>query len=114
MKKITINAIAGMFLVAAVLWAGISLGEDDKGKMLYTSKCQLCHGIKGDGNGRAVAYLSSNPANFTDPKFWKDYDDKKIAHIIENGQDEMPAFNLKHEEVKALIGYLHTFNSSAK
>jgi len=114
MKKITINPVAGILFVAAVLWAGISMGEDDKGKMLYTSKCQLCHGIKGDGNGRAASYLGSKPADFTDPKFWKENDDKKIAHTIENGQDEMPAFELKPEEMKALIDYLHTFNAPAK
>ncbi len=114
MKKVAINSIAGIFLVTAVLWTGISAGEDDKGKMLYTSKCQLCHGIKGDGNGRAAAYLGSKPADFTDPKFWRENDDKKITHIIENGQDEMPAFELKPEEMKALIGYLHSFNPSAK
>ena len=114
MKKITINAVAGIFLVTAVLWIGISSGEDDKGKQLYTAKCQLCHGIKGDGNGRAAAYLGSKPADFTDPKFWGENDDKKISYTIENGQDEMPAFELKPEEMKALIEYLHTFNPSAR
>ena len=114
MKKIPMDAIVGILFVAAVLWTGISAGEDAKGKMLYTSKCQLCHGIKGDGKGRGAAYLGSKPADFTDPKFWKENDDKKIADIIENGQDEMPGFELKPEEMKALIDYLHIFNASAK
>ncbi len=114
MKRVYVNAIAGIFLVSAVIWTGISAGEDAKGKMLYTSKCQLCHGIKGDGKGQAAAYLGSKPADFTDPKFWKENDDKKIANVIETGQGEMPSFELKPEEMKALINYLHTFNPSVK
>lgn len=114
MKKLFICTLAGIFMLTTVPWTGISVGEDDRGKMLYTSKCQLCHGVKGDGKGSATAYLGANPADFTDPKFWKEKDDKKIANIIENGQDEMPAFKLKPEEIEALIGYLHTFSRPAK
>jgi mono/diheme cytochrome c family protein len=114
MKRIIINGVVGLSLVAGVLSTGISAAEDIKGEMLYTSKCKLCHGVKGDGKGGAAAYLGYNPANFTDPRFWKEHDDKKIALTIENGQDEMPAFKLKPEEIKDLIDYLHTFNKPAK
>ena len=115
MRSFSIPAIGVIFFATAFLWIGISTGEEsEQGKNLYTAKCRLCHGIKGDGNGRAAAYLGSKPADFTDPGFWKENDEKKIANIIENGQDEMPAFELNPEEMKALIGYLRTFNPSAK
>lgn len=114
MRKLFICAVAGIFMLTTVPWTGISEGEDDKGKIVYASKCQLCHGVKGDGKGSAAAYLGANPADFTDSKFWNEKDDKKIANIIENGQDEMPAFKLKPEEMKALIDYLHTFSQPAK
>ena len=115
MRSLSIAAIGVILFATAFLWVGISPGEEsEQGKNLYTAKCRLCHGIKGDGKGRAAAYLGSNPADFTDPRFWKENDEKKIANIIENGQDEMPAFELNPEEMKALIGYLRTFNQSAK
>lgn len=114
MKKVPEIAITGVILLTIILWAGISAGEYDRGKMLYNSKCQLCHGVKGDGKGSAAAYLGSKPADFTDPNFWKDHDDKKIAATIENGQDEMPAIELKPDELKALIDYLHNFKPSSK
>lgn len=106
MEKILLGVTGGMFIVIAVLWSGISIAEVDKGKQLYISKCQLCHGVKGDGKGRAAAYLGSKPADFTDPKFWEKQDEKKVAEAIENGKGEMPSFDLKPEEMKALIDYL--------
>ncbi len=115
MRRFSIPAIGVILFATAFLWFGISsAGESEQGKNLYTAKCLLCHGIRGDGNGRAAAYLGSKPADLTDPGFWRDNDEKKIANIIENGQDEMPAFELNPEEMKALIGYLRTFNPSAK
>ncbi len=80
------------------------------GKKLYTDKCQICHGVKGDGNGPAGATLSPKPANFTDPKFWQGDVDKKITETILNGHGMMPSFDLTPAEIKDLIDYLtHTF-----
>jgi mono/diheme cytochrome c family protein len=106
MEKIFLGVTGGMFIVIAVLWSGISMAEVDKGKQLYISKCQLCHGAKGNGNGTAAAFLNSKPADFTDPKFWEKGDEKKMAEAIENGKGEMPSFDLKPEEMKALIDYI--------
>jgi len=99
-------AVVAMFTIIAIPWSGKSMGEVDKGKQLYTNKCQLCHGVRGDGKSRAAAFLNSKPADFTDSKFWEKEDEKKMAETIENGKGEMPAFNLKPEEIKALIDYI--------
>jgi cytochrome c len=58
-------------------------GEDyERGKALFNEKCQLCHGLIGDGNGPAAEPYNPKPANFTDPKFWKDNPGKKINNAI--------------------------------
>ncbi len=108
MTKITMYAVVLVlvFAIIAILWSGISMGEVDQGKQLYTNRCQLCHGVRGDGKSHAAAFLNSKPADFTDPKFWEKEDTKKIAETIENGKGEMPAFNLKPEELKAIIDYI--------
>jgi mono/diheme cytochrome c family protein len=114
-NKGPVCGIVVMFAVVAVLWSGICMGEVDKGKQLYTNKCQLCHGISGDGKSHAAAFLNSNPADFTDPKFWEKEDEKKMAEAIENGKGEMPAFNLKPDEIKTLIDYItHNFKPQNK
>jgi len=110
MKKIPSYAVVCIFLMT-VVWSGLSAGsEEDNGKKLYDSKCQICHGVKGDGKGSAAAYLSTQPADFSSPKFWETHNDKQISEAIENGRGEMPAFDLKPDDVKALIDYvIHTF-----
>lgn len=117
MKRIPIYAAVCIFLMT-VMWAGLSLSagsEEEIGKTLYTGKCQICHGIKGDGKGSAAAYLNIQPADFTDPRFWETHKEKEIADSIENGKGEMPAFDLKPDEVKVLIDYItHSFKPANK
>ena len=111
MKKIFFYTMTGIFLVTGLLWTQVFAGgEEDKGKSLYKQKCQMCHGKNGDGKGSAATFLNVPPADFTDPSFWKDHDNKEISESIENGKGEMPGFNLKPDELKAIIDYIsHAF-----
>ncbi len=88
-------------------------GEDyERGKAPFNEKCQLCHGLKGDGNRPAAAVYSPKPANFTDPKFWKDNPSKKINDAIRNGYRAMPPVDMKADKIKATIDYMeHTFKN---
>ena len=115
MQRFSVCAAACIFLMS-VLWAGVSAGsEEDTGKKLYTSKCQICHGVKGDGKGSAAAYLNVQPADFTSPKFWETHDDKQISDAIVNGRGEMPAFDLKPDNTKAITDYIvHAFKPQKK
>ena len=106
MKNISIFFIVGILLITVVLWSQVAFGATDTGEQLYITKCQLCHGVKGDGNGHASAFLKYKPADFTDPKFWEKEDEKKMAEVIENGRGVMPAFDLKPDKIKALIDYM--------
>jgi mono/diheme cytochrome c family protein len=111
MKRISIYVVAGLFL-GITLVATESVKGDDyaQGKKLYSDKCQICHGEKGNGNGPAASALSPKPADFTDPRFWQGDVNKKITETVENGHGMMPAFNLKPEEIKDIINYItHTF-----
>ncbi len=107
MKKIFSCAITGMLLGIALLQAeNIKGSEYDRGKNLYNSKCLICHGVKGDGKGPAAASFSPRPANFTNPKFWENNVNQKIADTIKNGYGIMPAFDMKPDEIKAIINYM--------
>jgi mono/diheme cytochrome c family protein len=106
MKRIIIWAVIGIFWGTA-LWPGESAAAD--GRSLYNDKCTLCHGIRGDGKGPAGAALSPKPTDFTDPKYWQTTGDQKIAAVIKYGVGVMPAFDLKPEEIKAIIAYMKTF-----
>ena len=41
----------------------------EHGKALYEQNCVACHGIKGDGNGPAAAFLAPRPRSFVEAKF---------------------------------------------
>jgi mono/diheme cytochrome c family protein len=81
-------------------------GEYEKGKTLYKSKCQFCHGILGDGKGPAAEPLLRHPVDFTDTEFWKENVNKKIDETIKNGKEMMPAFNLEPEQIKFITLYI--------
>ena len=84
--------------------------EYDKGMKLYNDKCRFCHGVKGDGNGPAANSLGKEPTDFTNPKFWQNDVDKKISDAVTRGKGIMPSFDLKPNEIKAIIDYMsHTF-----
>ncbi len=106
MKTVLILMLLGFLFLGKIAMAD----EYDQGKKLYSNKCQICHGVKGDGNGPAGAALSPKPADFTSPNFWQKETDQKITETIKNGHGMMPSFDLKPSEIKDLIDYLsHTF-----
>jgi mono/diheme cytochrome c family protein len=87
-------------------------GEVERGKTLYDSKCMICHGANGKGDGPAAASLNPPPRNFQLPQFWQKNVDQKIADTIRNGLAPMPAFDLSDAEINAIIDYMkHTFKS---
>jgi len=108
-----IMVLVTLAIICGASWLGVkdTRGEDyERGKALFNEKCQLCHGLKGDRNGPAAAAYSPKPANFTDPKFWKDNPGKEINNAIKNGYQAMPAVDMKADEIKAIIDYMmHAF-----
>jgi mono/diheme cytochrome c family protein len=109
-KMISSMTISLFFLVALVSAAGAGDSAFEQGKHLYTEKCQLCHGVNGKGDGPAASAFTPSPTDFSASSFWQDHDDKAIAHIIEKGHGQMPAFHLTPDEVQAIIDYIsHSF-----
>jgi cytochrome c6 len=110
-KRILSFAIIVVFLGTALFLTKTAKADEyAQGKKLYSDKCQICHGVKGDGNGSAGAAFNPKPADFTSPTFWQGNVDKKITDTIENGHGMMPSFDLKPAEIKDIIDYLaHTF-----
>ena len=112
MKKFFNLFISGLIVGSTLLFIGNAKGgEYDLGKKLFDNNCQICHGIKGDGNGPAAASFSPGPVDFTKENFWQGNVDQKITDAIKNGVGVMPAFNdIDPDQIKAIIDYMsHTF-----
>jgi mono/diheme cytochrome c family protein len=92
---------------------GSAKGADPaKGKTLFTSKCVLCHGAEGKGNGPASMALSPKPADFSSKSFWQTPDiDQTMANVIKNGKGQMPAFpDLSANDIQDIVQYIrHDF-----
>jgi mono/diheme cytochrome c family protein len=85
-------------------------GEVDRGKTLFDTKCVICHGTDGKGDGPAAASLNPPPRNFQLPQFWQGNVEQNISDTIRNGLGSMPAFDLSDAEINAIINYMkHTF-----
>lgn len=107
MKRMVLSMGIGLFVLVIV--ASVQGTDDnpfDQGKHLYTQKCQICHGVKGNGDGPAAAAFSPGPADFAASSFWETYNEKAIAGIIEKGRGQMPAFHLTSDETQAVIKYM--------
>ncbi len=107
MKKAAVCMAVGVLTGIILFWSVAAWGSDYvTGKIIYEGKCQMCHGSNGNGNGPAAASLNPKPADFNDPKFWRTYDEKKMNDVIRSGRGMMPAFDMKPDEIQAIIDYM--------
>ena len=83
-----------------------------RGEAVFKTNCILCHGIKGDGKGRAAVLYDPPPANLTRSDKNDDY---KISIITLGGaamgrSPVMPVWGeqLSTQEIKDVVAYLKT------
>ena len=108
MKRVFAWALIGV-LPALVFLSNKGAAWAQSGRSLYNDKCALCHGIRGNGQGPAGPTLSPPATDFTSPSYWQKTNDTKIAGAIKNGVGAMPAFDLRPDEIRAIISYIKTF-----
>jgi len=92
----------------------------EEGKQAYTTYCEGCHGVKGDGNGTAARFLHPRPRNFTLANFKFSSTrsgqlptDEDLKRTITNGLrgSAMPGWDLlPARTVTALVAYIKTFS----
>jgi len=89
-----------------------------RGESLYQSEakptaCKMCHGIRGNGNGRLARGLKPAPRNFTCKDTMESLSDGQLFWIIKNGSKgtSMPAhkFTLSDKDIWQVIHYLKRF-----
>jgi mono/diheme cytochrome c family protein len=89
-----------------------------KGKQLYYEEakptaCGLCHGIRGNGNGRLARGLNPPPRNFTCTELMDTISDGQLFWVIKNGSrgTAMPAHKatLSDKQIWQLIRFIRQF-----
>ena len=90
----------------------------ERGKALYQKEakptaCKMCHGIRGNGNGRLARGLKPAPRNFTCEETMRSLSDGQLFWVIKNGSTgtAMPAhkFSLGDKDIWRIIYYLKSF-----
>ncbi|MBI4769611.1 MAG: cytochrome c [Chloroflexi bacterium] len=80
-----------------------------RGAILYSIHCQLCHGPQGRGDGPLAHFFSRTPQNLTGPQITAEFDGSVYLTIVQ-GFGQMPALveNLTTRERWDVINYLRT------
>ena len=88
--------------------------ELGQGRMLYTQRCQGCHGQTGEGNGPQSQNLFPPPRSLKDGHA-ATLSDAQLVFITENGLSytAMPSYkaNLNREQVRLVVGYIRTIQN---
>ena len=86
------------------------------GRKLYEKAanpaCEICHGLKGDGNGAIATQFLPRPRNFTCAEVLHELPDGQLFWIVRNGSPEtgMPPYKkLTDSQIWQIILYLRTF-----
>ena len=76
------------------------------GQKLYAKNCVTCHGVKGEGDGPAGAYLKPKPANLK--AMANQHPDGDFAYKIKVGRGAMPAWesSMSDTEVWHLVNFI--------
>lgn len=84
----------------------------DRGRRIYRTQCQSCHGTEGKGDGPASRFLDSPPADLTDDD-WKVAEDgslEEIVRVIREGVEgtgmEPMGEILDEDELRAVAVYV--------
>lgn len=84
--------------------------EAGLGAKVYASRCALCHGAAGDGDGPAAAGLNPKPRAHSDKAYMSTLTDEQILAVIRNGKGTMPAWGkvLSDAELTAVSAHVRT------
>lgn len=88
MRSRMIGLCAVMLALAPVAVGGaadIPAPAVAEGSEIWASRCTLCHGARGKGDGVASAALDPKPRDLSDKKWQTSVDDKHIETIILKG-----------------------------
>jgi mono/diheme cytochrome c family protein len=85
-------ALTGLALAWLVPTTALAAGDAAKGKTVYTTNCESCHGPAGKGDGPVGAALDPKPRDFSTAQFKFDTDkdgkpgsDADLTNVVKDG-----------------------------
>lgn len=102
----------GAFAVAlcSLAAAGVTATDQprDDPAATFASKCAMCHGKGGGGDGAAAAALNPKPTDLTSAEYQESRTDEQIAEAISAGKGAMPSYStqLSKDAIDGLVAYI--------
>jgi mono/diheme cytochrome c family protein len=88
--------------------ASVAIADDAATSKVFGEQCAMCHGP--DGKAQSFMGKKDKVKDWGDGKTLNVMSDADVTKMIRVGKDLMPAFtSLTDEQVKALVGYVRTF-----
>jgi len=87
-RRVVVALAATLLFGAIMLEKQSGATEDEATKAaqeIFNTRCAVCHGPAGHGDGPGSAALNPKPRNFTDPEWQKSVTDEHIEKIIQYG-----------------------------
>jgi mono/diheme cytochrome c family protein len=107
MTKILAPSLMVIFLALILVFTwGSSTVRAADGKAVYDTRCAVCHGATGGGDGPGAAIFKTKPQKFTDPAFWQGDVNQKISQAVTMGYKQMGKMDLSPDEIKAVTAYI--------
>jgi mono/diheme cytochrome c family protein len=98
--------------------SGYSLFEQTdllEGKKLFETRCFVCHGRDGKGDGPSATGLAEKPQDLTDPNWQKSNSDDLIGIVIKQGGVAIgktgampPNPDLTQEQIQGLVAFVRS------
>ena len=86
-----------------------------EGKRLFETRCFVCHGRDGKGDGPSATGLAEKPQDLTDPSWQKSNTDDLIGIVIKEGGVAIgktgampPNPDLNKEQIQSLIAFVRS------
>lgn len=84
--------------------------DSNRGRIVYSRNCSVCHGEKGDGRSRAQGSLTPPPRDFTAPAAKTELSRQRMIQSVTYGRPEtaMAGFKtqLSKEDIDAVVDYI--------
>jgi cytochrome c oxidase cbb3-type subunit 3 len=120
-----IRLLAGLVLAWIFLTGlGLELRADPSsdlvqtGRTLFETRCFVCHGRTGQGNGPAAVGLNPTPADFTKPAWQASISDADLMRVIKDGGTALgrspvmpPNADLNAQQIEALMVFVRSLKS---
>jgi cytochrome c len=82
--------------------------DASRGKSIYSTNCQSCHGENGDGRGNAAQVGSTRPRNFHDANFVEAASGFSLFSTISRSRGHLPALEqaLPRQDIADVCEYI--------